>query len=63
MQSARLEDLPEVLTPAEAARILRLGRNSIYTALARGDIPSLRVGRKLLVPRAALERLLKADAR
>ena len=47
-----------VLTVAEAGRILRLGRNSMYSAIARNEIPAIRVGRRLLVPRAALDWML-----
>ena len=52
------EEQPDVLTPVEAARLLRLGRNSVYDAIARGEVPAVRVGRRLLVPKAALQRLL-----
>ena len=48
----------EVLTVTEAARLLRLSRNSAYAAVARGELPSVRVGRRLLIPREALERFL-----
>ena len=58
MALERLVDLPEILTVAEAGRVLRLGRNSAYEAVRRGEIPSVRIGRRLLVPRVALERLL-----
>jgi len=54
----RLADLPDILTVAEAGRCLRLGRNSAYEAIRRGEIPSVRMGRRILVPRVALERLL-----
>ena len=43
---------------AEAGRKLGLGRNAAYEAVARGDIPSVRIGKRLLVPRAALDRML-----
>lgn len=46
----------------DAARILGLGRNAAYEAVARGDIPAIRIGRKILVPKAALDRLLKLEA-
>lgn len=46
------------LTVEEAARILGIGRNSAYEAVRRGEIPAIRLGHRLLVPRAALERLL-----
>ena len=47
-----------VLTIEEAGRYLRLSRGSAYEAARRGDIPTLRIGRRLLVPRVALEKLL-----
>jgi excisionase family DNA binding protein len=46
------------LTVTEAAHLLRLSRNTAYAAAKRGDIPTVRIGRRLLVPRAALEELL-----
>jgi excisionase family DNA binding protein len=48
----------ETLTVVEAARILGLGRNSAYEAVRRGEIPALKIGRRLIVPRSALERML-----
>jgi excisionase family DNA binding protein len=50
----RLEDLPAFLTVPEAASLLRLGRTACYAAVARGEIPSLKFGAKLRIPRAAL---------
>ena len=47
-----------VLTVVEAAQVLGLGRNSAYEAIRRREIPSIRVGGRILVPRAALETLL-----
>jgi len=52
----------EVLTIAEAAKVLRVARNTVYQATKRGDIPSIRVGRRILIPREALDRMLKPDA-
>jgi excisionase family DNA binding protein len=42
----------------EAARILGIGRSAAYEAVRRGEIPSIRLGKRLVVPRAALERML-----
>jgi excisionase family DNA binding protein len=48
-------------TVPEAARILGISRGAAYAAAAEGTIPTLRIGRRLLVPRVALERLLEAS--
>jgi excisionase family DNA binding protein len=58
--TACLIDCPDVLTVEEAARVLRLGRNAAYQAVRRGDIPSLRLGRRLLIPKKAIEHMLTA---
>ena len=47
------------LTIEEAAEILGIGRSSAYQAARTGEIPTLKIGRRLLVPRVALERLLE----
>ena len=43
---------------AEAAELLGVSRSIAYTAIQRGDLPSLRIGRRILVPRDALEQML-----
>jgi excisionase family DNA binding protein len=43
----------------EAARLLGIGRNQGYEAARRGDIPTIKMGKRLLVPKAALDRLLE----
>ncbi|MCH9000580.1 MAG: helix-turn-helix domain-containing protein [Proteobacteria bacterium] len=43
----------------EAGRRLGIGRNAAYEAAARGEIPMIRIGRRMLVPRAAFERMLE----
>lgn len=54
---------PDVLTVEEARKRLRIGRNAIYEALARNEIPSIRIGRKYLVPRVAFEAMLRGEGR
>jgi excisionase family DNA binding protein len=46
------------LTVPEAARLLGISRMSAYAAVREGPIPCLKVGRRILVPRSALDRLL-----
>jgi excisionase family DNA binding protein len=42
----------------EAGRLLGISRGLAYELVNRGDIPSVRLGRRILVPRRALDRLL-----
>jgi excisionase family DNA binding protein len=49
-----------VFTVEEAAQLLGISRSFAYEAVQRGDIPSMRIGRRILVPKAALARLLRA---
>ncbi len=49
------------MTVEEAGRRLGIGRNTAYEAVQRGEIPSIRIGRRLVVPVAALEKLLAGD--
>jgi excisionase family DNA binding protein len=53
-------DLPELLRPEEAAAVLRCGRGLVYELAARGDLPSVRLGRLLRIPRAAVAALIEA---
>lgn len=50
-----------VLTIPTAARILSISPGSAYKAAERGEIPTIRIGRRLLVPCKALDRLLDAE--
>lgn len=50
------------LTVEEAAELLSISRSLAYEAVRCGQIPSIRVGRRLLVPTAALRRLLGVEA-
>lgn len=47
---------PKTLTVPEAGRLyFSLGRNASYDAARRGDIPTIRIGRLLRVPIAAMD--------
>jgi hypothetical protein len=61
-------DVPEVLTVEEAARVLRISRGLAYQLARRfvesgghEGLPVLRLGRRLLVPRLQIERLLSGE--
>jgi excisionase family DNA binding protein len=46
------------VTVEEAGRELGISRNGAYEAVRRGEIPTIKIGRRLLVPRAWLDRTL-----
>jgi hypothetical protein len=47
-----------VLTIPEAGRLIGLSRWSAYSAASRGEIPTIKLGRRLVVPKVALMRML-----
>jgi excisionase family DNA binding protein len=57
----KMENDKLTLTVEETAKCLGIGRNSAYEAVARGEIPVIKVGKRLLVPKAALEKLLNCN--
>jgi hypothetical protein len=44
--------------PTAGEKYFGLSRGGSYAAAARGDIPTVRIGRKIRVPIVALERML-----
>ena len=54
-----MEDKKMTLTIEEAAKLLGIGRNLCYDRVKTGEIPVIKIGRRLLVPRRALEKLLE----
>ena len=52
-----MEEKP-VMTVEEAAQYLGVSRPTAYEAIHTGEIPHIRIGRRILVPKAALERKL-----
>jgi excisionase family DNA binding protein len=49
---------PVTLTVEEAARVLGISRTLAYDLVTRGELPVVRLGRRIVVPRRALESLL-----
>lgn len=50
---------PRTYTVEEAAVVLGISRAGAYEAVQRGEIPHLRIGRRILIPRSALHRLVE----
>jgi len=55
-------DFYGLLTVDEAAAFLRIGRNTCYELIRKGQIPFLRLGRLIRVPRNALLCLVSEQA-
>ena len=49
----------QTLDVEEAAAILGISRSAAYQAVSAGEIPSIRFGRRIVIPREAVDRLLK----
>lgn len=61
-----MDPIPEpntkpTVTVEEAGKFLGISRGSAYEAARSGDLPTIRIGHRLLVPTAALRRLLAID--
>jgi len=46
----------------EAARLLGISRGSAYECARRGELPVVRLGRRLVVPRSKLAEMLEGAA-
>jgi excisionase family DNA binding protein len=55
---ANIESLTMPVWP-DTGRALGLSRGSTYEAIARGEIPVIRIGKRLLVPKKALAQMLE----
>ena len=53
----KLRDIDTLtMTVEEAGKLLGIGRSSAYGAIGMGELPSLKIGRRILVPRSVLFR-------
>ncbi len=52
---------PMCLTPEEVGRVLGIGRTFVYDLLASGQLESIKLGRRRLVPVDAIERLIAEE--
>ena len=49
----------EVLTVEEAAKVLRISRNHAYGLVAQDKLPSIRLGRRIRIPRDLFDNWMK----
>ena len=53
------DDLPLTLSVRELMPILSIGRNTAYELVHSGQIRSVRIGRRICIPKAEVLRFLK----
>ena len=52
---------PILLSAEEAAGVLGIGRTFVFELVAKGRLESIKLGRRRLIPREALERLIAEE--
>lgn len=62
IKNQRFEDLPDVMTVAEASAVLRINKGAAYDLVHRGELAAVRIGRRMLIPKASLAQLLGVPA-
>lgn len=58
-----LKGLPPTLTVEQAGQLLGISRRSAYRAANTGELPTIKLGRRLLVPTARVLDLLLSEER
>jgi excisionase family DNA binding protein len=58
MTGRSLAEYGELLTMDEVCVVLQLSKNTVYELARSGDVPTIRFGRQLRTPRAALEQMM-----
>ncbi len=48
----------QTVSVGEAAQLLGLAKPTIYAAVKRGELPAVRIGDRVLIPKTALRRML-----
>lgn len=54
MAIVKFEEYGELLTPAEAMKLLGVGHNKIYALLKAGEIKHIRIGKTIKIPKQCL---------
>ena len=57
----RFDELPDLLTPRDLIAYLPIGRDGVYCALKEQRIRNIRLGQKIIIPKAALREFLGGD--
>lgn len=52
-----------VLSVTECARVLKISRGSEYRGIIENSIPHIKIGRRILVPKLALQKMLEGNSK
>jgi excisionase family DNA binding protein len=63
VQAPVLSPTPQCISVPTAAAMLGIGRSSVYAAIQRGELASVRLGRRVLVPIHAVNALIGAPTK
>ena len=53
----------KTLTVEQTAKVLKIGRMQAYEAVKRGEIPHVRIGKRILVLAEPLDRMLRGEGK
>ena len=59
--SEQREDDVETYTIGEFCKVMKIGRNQGYEAVKRGEVPVIRFGKTIRVPKPWVRRLLNGE--
>ena len=55
------DSLPLALSVADVAGVLGVSKGLVYEMVARGELPSIRVGRQIRIPKSSLLKYMEAS--
>lgn len=55
------QDSQKMMKPREFAKEFRIGANTVYELIRTNTLPHLKIGRNVLIPRAAAEKWIEAQ--
>lgn len=56
-----LEQLPDVLTISELQKVLRIGRSTAYRLIKTKELPCVRIGRSIRIPKEYIREFVEAQ--
>ena len=57
-----IDSLPEFCTPADLSLVLPVSRATLYRMAEQKRIPSIRLGRRIVIPREPLKEWIKQES-